>query len=520
MSIVPLPDNSGITSSSEKPPRNVEYSTLQFRPIAASRDKESVRPERELQAILEQAMEGTGATGAAIALMTEDAVCCRASTGAPAPKVGARLRSGISLTGLCLGTGEIQLCNDTNTDRRVDSQLCKEMGIRSLLIFPIKQNAKVVGVLEVLSINPNAFNPHDTTAMSKLADRVLPLPSEAATRPDRWLDQLRSKGKDNDIEAASDLQKLLAHADVLKEHTNGLRTTDAAETPECNGHYIGLQLPDQPVTMTIKEHPSGARWLTTGLATALALVICGYGYHLHHPRVATNVAILPIANHKPAIPEQQHMLSEQGKKTDGQPKASDSVLTATRQELILAIQEAVQGTDVNRILNRADAGDSIAQYEMALRYADAEGVQENYRKAMAWFAKAAANGNDNAQWKLGLGYIKGIGVPHDERKAVVWFKRAANHGNIRAQSALSDLYLSGRGVPRDYVRAYTWASIAAGLRGNDNDHLRVIGSRMTAAQIEDAHRRISIWRESQTLQAAPPVTSQRIAMPDVSDERR
>jgi TPR repeat protein len=227
---------------------------------------------------------------------------------------------------------------------------------------------------------------------------------------------------------------------------------------------------------------------------------------------------MAAANHKPAIPDQQHMLSEQGKKTDGQPKASDSVLTATRQELVLAIQEAIQDTDVNRTLNRADAGDSIAQYEMALRYADGQGVPQNYREAMAWFAKAAANGNDNAQWKLGLGYIKGIGVSHDDRKAVMWFKRAANHGNIRAQSALSDLYLSGRGVPRDYVRAYTWASIATGLRGNDNDHLRVIGSRMTAAQIEDAHRRISIWWESQTLKAAPQVTSQRIAMPDVSDE--
>ena len=326
-----------------------------------------------------------------------------------------------------------------------------------MLVLPIKQNAKVVGVLEVLSIKPNAFNQHDATAMSKLADRVLPLSSESATIPDRCLDQLPSK----DIEAIRDLQKLLGHADELKEHNNCLPTTDAAEAPEWNEHHIGSQLPEQPVTIASPKHPSGARWLTTGLATALALaVIFGYGYHLIHPRVATHIAILPIAaaNHKPAFPNQQHMLSEQDKKTNGQPKASDSVLTATRQEVILAIQEAVQGTDVNRILNRADAGDSIAQYEMALRYADGEGVPQNYRDAMAWFAKAAANGNDNAQWKLGLGYIKGIGVPHDERKAVVWFKRAANHGDIRAQSALSDLYLNGRGVPRDYVRAYTWAS--------------------------------------------------------------
>jgi hypothetical protein len=506
MSSFPLPDNSSITSSPEKP-RQTEHSTLPFSPITTS-----VGPEPELQAILEQAMERTAATGAAIALSTDNAVCCRASIGA-APEVGTRLHAGISLTGLCLGTGEILLSNDTNTDRRVDPQLCKE--IRSVLVLPIKQNAKVVGVLEVLSINPNAFNQHDAAAMSKLADQVLPLLSESATIPDRCLDQLPSK----DIDAVRDFQKLLAHADVLKEHNNRLPTTDAAEAPEWNGHYIGSQLPDQTVTMTSQEHRSGAHWLTIGLAATLALAVIGYGYHLNRPRVATHVAILPIAaaEHKPVIP-QQHVLSEQDDKANGQPKAPDSVLTATRQEAILAIQEAVQGTDVNRILNRANAGDSIAQYEMALRYADGEGVPQNYQEAMAWFANAAANGNDKAQWKLGLGYIKGIGVPHDERMAVLWFKRAANHGDVRAQSALSDVYLSGRGVPRDYVRAYTWANIAAGSRGNDNDRLKVIGSRMTAIQIEDAHRRTSIWWESERRRAASPASSQRTAMADASDK--
>src|ERR1700730_1192909 len=206
MASFPLPDNSNITSSSEKPSQNVAHSTLQISPITTSRGKESVRPESDLRAILEQAMEGTGATGAAIALSTEDAVCCRASTGAPAPEVGTHLHAGISLTGLCLGTGEILLCNDTNTDRRVNPKLSKEMGIRSVLILTIKQNAKVVGVLEILSINPNAFNQHDATAMSKLADRVLPSPSESATTPDRYLDQLPSE----DIEALRDPQELLA----------------------------------------------------------------------------------------------------------------------------------------------------------------------------------------------------------------------------------------------------------------------------------------------------------------------
>ena len=469
MSSFPLPNNSSITSSPEDSRLNVEHRTLPFSLVETARGKEAAGREPELHAILEQAMERTGATGAAIALSTEEAVCCRASTGAPAPEVGTRLNAGIGLTGLCLGTGEILLCNETNTDRRVDLQLCKELGIRSVLVLPIRQNAKVVGVLEVLSVNPDAFNEHDAAAMSKLADQVLPSFSESATIPHRCLDQPLN----NDIGAVRDPQTRLAHAYVLQEHNNRLTTTDADEAREWRGHYIGAQLLDEPVTVTSHEYPTGARWLTTGLATALALAaIFGYGYHLNHSRVSTHVASLPIAaaNHKPAIPDQQHVLSEQDEKTNGQPKASDSVLTANMQEAVLAVKGAVQDTDLNRTVNQAEAGDSTAQYEMAVRYAD------------------------------------GGGVPHDERKAAVWFKRAANHGHIRAQSALSDLYLSGRGVPRDYVRAYTWASIAAGLRGNDNDRLKVMGSRMTAVQIEDAHRRISIWWEHQRRRAASPAS--------------
>ena len=165
MSRFPLPDNSSTSSCPEPSHCTVEHGTLPFRPITISRSKEAIPPEPKLQAILAQAMERTGATGAAIALTTEDALCCRASAGAIAPDAGAPLRTG-TLTGRCLRTGEVLLCNDTSTDRRADPQLCKEIGVRSALVLPIRQNAKVVGVLEVLSINPNAFNEHYAAAMS------------------------------------------------------------------------------------------------------------------------------------------------------------------------------------------------------------------------------------------------------------------------------------------------------------------------------------------------------------------
>jgi hypothetical protein len=53
-----------------------------------------------------------------------------------------------------------------------------------------------------------------------------------------------------------------------------------------------------------------------------------------------------------------------------------------------------------------------------------------------------------------------------------------------------------------------------GLRGEDNDRLKVIGSRMTAAQIEDALS--ADLQLAGAPDAARPVSSQRIAMPVVS----
>jgi len=523
MSSFPLPDKPSITNPAEKPGQT-EHSTVRFLSITPSQAQEPAGPEPGLQAILDQAMQRTAAAGAAIVLGTQEAACCRASTGAPAPEVGARLHAGSSLTGLCLATGEILVCDDTNTDERVDPQLCKVRGIRSLLVLPIKQNARVVGVLEVMSIRPNSFNQHDAAAMSKLADQVLPLLSESETISDR-LDQFQI----GDFDAERDFPELWLHTDVPNEGDNRLSTTDAAEMVESNGPYIGSELPRQTTITRSQEHRSQAYWLRIGLAAALALGIIGYGFHLSRSRAANHGAVPPVAaeNHKLAI-QQEEVLSLQDLPTpqqdllsgqdDEQSKVLDNVLTATRRETTLAIQEPIQGTDVNRTLNRANAGDSIAQYEMGLQYADGEGVPQNYQDAMAWFAKAAENGNDKAQWKLGLGYMKGIGVPHDERKAVVWFKRAANQGDVRAQSALSDAYLSGRGIPRDYVRAYTWSAISAGSRENDNDRLRLIGSRMTAGEIADAHRRISIWWERYRRRADIPASSQRTAMPHVSDK--
>ena len=206
MSSSPLPDNSTSAGPHQHQNDGLCQAQSQILPFNASDDSSDndssgqdlsgrdltgqeteSRPEPALQALLAQAMKITSASGAAIGLgkycdgtEAEGDLYCQASTGAPAPEVGARLHAGIGLTRLCLDSGEILLCSDTNTDRRVDPQLCEKLGIRSVLVLPIKapprtEDARVVGVLEVVSTRRDAFNAYDADAMIKLADQVLPM---------------------------------------------------------------------------------------------------------------------------------------------------------------------------------------------------------------------------------------------------------------------------------------------------------------------------------------------------------
>jgi hypothetical protein len=194
-------------------------------PVNPARTMEPTGPEPALEDMLERALGGVGATGAFVALRTKDGVYCQASTGFPAPEVGTRLLDGSGLTGLCLSTGEIQLCNDPIADPRVDSRLWKSAGIGSVLAFPIRQNARVVGVLEVLSSKPDAFNETHTFEVKKLADRIL-LVATGSLILQKCGCVVTSPGTSED---RPDLEGLLAAAYVLQEHHS--RTTTELEDP-------------------------------------------------------------------------------------------------------------------------------------------------------------------------------------------------------------------------------------------------------------------------------------------------
>jgi TPR repeat protein len=82
-------------------------------------------------------------------------------------------------------------------------------------------------------------------------------------------------------------------------------------------------------------------------------------------------------------------------------------------------------------------------------------------EAVAWYRKAAAQGNVGAQFSLGSLSLKGIGVPRDPAKAIEWYRKAADQGYAPAQYNLGAMYDSGQGVEKNYAAAVGWYRKAA-----------------------------------------------------------
>ena len=175
-----------------------------------------------LNELVEQAQNATGATGAAIALFRDGELACRATTGENAPDLGVRVDASSGLAGACVATGEIQQCQDTETDTRVNGDACRRLGVRSMLIAPLVDGQRLIGVIQVFSAWPNAFGKREFSALQVLAGRIaesnreaevsLPMPetnSDVPVEPTEITEQpvVSNEGEEEILAAESEPRK-------------------------------------------------------------------------------------------------------------------------------------------------------------------------------------------------------------------------------------------------------------------------------------------------------------------------
>ena len=136
--------------------------------------------------IAERAQSLTGATGAAIALRSGGEIVCRARSGRTAPDLGVHLQTDSGLSAECVRTGEILLCHDAERNPRVDLASCRRLGARSILVAPLRHYRRTLGLFEVLSATPYAFDNRDVATMQLLSSvMVAAMTRLSSTRPQR-----------------------------------------------------------------------------------------------------------------------------------------------------------------------------------------------------------------------------------------------------------------------------------------------------------------------------------------------
>lgn len=443
--VVPISEGTGTPSS-------VEAVRNQVREIGD--DVDAV-----FQLITERALSLTGASGAALAFLTDGKIICRARAGEPAPPLGAPLDVKHGLSGECVRDGLLVSCEDMQNDPRVDPEIGHTLGIGSLMATPIMSDFRVVGLLEIFSPNARGFTKAHGTILDRLVE-MIPKTHPGKAPPENSAPEQTQPETPIEPEAASaalqpsssasgstdsiELVSIQAPREALWEQEPEL--SDPVSQP-AEGQIVSEQLPEEVSEVPERASAIPYRLFQLGLlGLAIVVVAVAIGY-LFGPIVEKRWADNPQASQRPSV----------------------------KPALTVSGQSA--------------AGQSMSDQHSA--------DQRGQARSLADLRKLADHGDAEAQWQMGVRYHSGEDVPQDDVQAVQWFERAAEQGNVAAQGALGAYYWRGRGVPEDLSKAYFWSAIA--LAGGDQDskvRLEGLALRMTRAQVYAARQQAEVWIRS------------------------
>jgi hypothetical protein len=346
--------------------------------LEAGADRDAV-----FQFIIAHALRLTGADGAALAFLTDGNMICRARAGEPAPPLGAAVDRKQGLSGECVRSALVVGCQDTENDSRVDREICRALGIRSILAAPIFSGLQVVGLLEVFSPHPRSFTKAHEMVLERLVEA---LPVEPPETP---MQQDAATGAVLPAPSAADSSK------------QAVSETRSESEPEAETETQAPRL----------RVPSGLVYIGL-MALLLGIVAMALGYLL-----------------APVI--LRHW--------------NGSVAQATTQPVAPTVSpQNVSGRSIDKdsaeaLRKLADAGDADAQWRMGVRYHTGSGVRQDDAQAVQWFLRAAEQGHVGAQATLGAYYLAGRGVPQDLSRAYFWSRLALAQGDDTSKPRLEHL---------------------------------------------------------------------------------
>ena len=349
----------------------------------------------------ERAVLLTRAHGAAVAVNSGRGISCRAAAGEIAPPVGSRIDAQSGFTGACIRLGRLTRCDNADSDPRVNRESCRSLEISSIIAAPIVRGGSVVGVIEVFSRQPHAFDKSDCYALERLAEAVA---DSAVVRA-----SLGQHSHEVCSETAQTPEIALHVAEVGQARSATL--VDSAP-PSLSREAQATVAGDESSQLDVLRLPAGYEFSLTEklnlhkrvLLWSVAAIVLAFGLWLSFGNPSRWRSNSPLATNPQFLGRAQTL-------TPSTPRGTSATVISMAHDSLEEVRQ------------RAERGDANAQLELGAAY---------------------ASGKDNGQ---------------NYTEAVKWLTRSAEHGNVTAATSLGAFYWAGQGVTQDYVDAYMWSAI-------------------------------------------------------------
>lgn len=143
-----------------------------------------------VEAVVNRIPTITNAEGAIVEYTENDEMVYRGASGFARPLLGKRARREASLSGLCVRLGQILRSDDIQVDPRVDIEPFGQVGVRSMVVAPLKHDGSVVGVLKIVSAETHAFTARDVRVLELMSELIAAAMYHAARNESNALYQL------------------------------------------------------------------------------------------------------------------------------------------------------------------------------------------------------------------------------------------------------------------------------------------------------------------------------------------
>ncbi|KQV53136.1 diguanylate cyclase [Pelomonas sp. Root1217] len=127
---------------------------------------------RLLDRVVKRTLSLVDADGAALEMAEGDEMVYRAAAGMAEGSLGLRLKRSHSLSGLCVAQGRALCCDDALLDPRCDRAACERLGLRAMVVVPLRHHGVTVGVLKAMSKRAGHFEDRHLSLLGLVSQLV------------------------------------------------------------------------------------------------------------------------------------------------------------------------------------------------------------------------------------------------------------------------------------------------------------------------------------------------------------